>query len=55
MQFGSFLLLQSPSAQRSENIFSRGVELAQAADELGFTMFGVQNIIFQPMAICRAR
>ena len=35
MQFGTFLLLQSPSAQPSEVIFGRGTEFAQAADELG--------------------
>jgi alkanesulfonate monooxygenase SsuD/methylene tetrahydromethanopterin reductase-like flavin-dependent oxidoreductase (luciferase family) len=36
MDFGTFLLLQSPSAKSSEEIFNRGVEIAQAADELGF-------------------
>ena len=36
MQFGTFLLLQSPSALKSETIFNRGIEFAQAADELGF-------------------
>jgi luciferase family oxidoreductase group 1 len=36
MQFGTFLLLQSPSARSSREIFARGVEVAQAAEELGF-------------------
>jgi luciferase family oxidoreductase group 1 len=36
MEFGTFLLLQTPSAQSSETIFQRGVEITQAADELGF-------------------
>ena len=36
MDFGTFLLLQSPSAERSETVFGRGVEITQAADELGF-------------------
>ncbi len=36
MQFGTFLLLQSPSARPSQEIFARGTQLAQTADELGF-------------------
>ncbi len=36
MEFGTFLLLQSPSARPSAEIFGRGVEIAQTADELGF-------------------
>lgn len=36
MDFGTFLLLQSPSARKPEEIFARGTELAQAADKLGF-------------------
>jgi luciferase family oxidoreductase group 1 len=36
MDFGTFLLLQSPSSRSSQEIFSRGVELAQAAETLGF-------------------
>jgi len=36
MDFGTFLLLQSPSSRSSEEIFGRGVELAQAAETLGF-------------------
>lgn len=36
MHFGNFLLLQSPTAKPSNEVFQRGVELAQAADELGF-------------------
>ena len=36
MEFGTFLLLQTPSAESSEEIFKRGVEITQAADELGF-------------------
>jgi luciferase family oxidoreductase group 1 len=36
MNFGTFLLLQSPSARPSPEIFARGVEMAQAAETLGF-------------------
>ena len=36
MNFGTFLLMQSPSARSSAEIFSRGVEIAQAAETLGF-------------------
>jgi len=36
MDFGIFLLMQSPSARSSQEIFARGVELAQAAESLGF-------------------
>tara|TARA_B100001123_G_C15260883_1_gene1006534 strand:+ start:534 stop:1559 length:1026 start_codon:yes stop_codon:yes gene_type:complete len=36
MDFGTFLLLQSPTAKTHEEIFSRGTELAKAADKFGF-------------------
>jgi luciferase family oxidoreductase group 1 len=36
MDFGTFLLLQSPSAKSHAEIFARGVGIAQAADRLGF-------------------
>src|SRR5258705_6554040 len=36
MDFGTFLLMQSPSACTSQEIYSRGVEVAQAAEALGF-------------------
>jgi len=36
MEFGTFLLLQTPSAQPSDVIYARGVEITQAAEELGF-------------------
>jgi len=36
MEFGTFLLLQSPAAEPSETVFERGIEITQAADELGF-------------------
>jgi alkanesulfonate monooxygenase SsuD/methylene tetrahydromethanopterin reductase-like flavin-dependent oxidoreductase (luciferase family) len=36
MEFGIFLLLQSPSARSSKEIFTRGIEIAQAAETLGF-------------------
>ncbi len=36
MDFGTFLLLQSPSARPPADIFYRGVEITQAAEELGF-------------------
>ncbi len=36
MEFGTFLLMQSPSAASSEELYQRGTEIAQAADEFGF-------------------
>src|SRR6185503_10272916 len=36
MNFGTFLLMQSPSHRSSQEIFARGVEMAQAAESLGF-------------------
>jgi alkanesulfonate monooxygenase SsuD/methylene tetrahydromethanopterin reductase-like flavin-dependent oxidoreductase (luciferase family) len=36
MNFGTFLLMQSPSARSSQEIYSRGLDLAQAAEALGF-------------------
>ncbi len=36
MEFGTFLLLQSPSAEPPEVIYERGVEITQAAEDLGF-------------------
>src|ERR1051325_8873488 len=36
MEFGTFLLMQSPSARPSQEIYSRALEIAQAAETLGF-------------------
>src|SRR5919109_5005761 len=36
INFGTFLLMQSPSARSSQEIYARGLEIAQAADTLGF-------------------
>lgn len=36
MDFGTFLLLQSPSARSSQEIYARGLDMAQAAEALGF-------------------
>src|SRR3989442_9773991 len=36
MNFGTFLLMQSPSARTSQEIYARGVEMAKAAEALGF-------------------
>ena len=36
MEFGTFLLLQSPSADTPAAIYERGVEITQAAEDLGF-------------------
>jgi alkanesulfonate monooxygenase SsuD/methylene tetrahydromethanopterin reductase-like flavin-dependent oxidoreductase (luciferase family) len=36
MDFGTFLLLQSPSARPSAEMYARGIEIAQAAETLGF-------------------
>ena len=36
MDIGTFLLMQSPSARSSEEVYARGLEQAQAAEALGF-------------------
>ena len=36
MDFGTFLLLQSPTARPHAEIYSRATEIAQTADEMGF-------------------
>ncbi|MFM9940446.1 MAG: LLM class flavin-dependent oxidoreductase [Hyphomicrobiaceae bacterium] len=36
MDFGTFLLLQSPTARPPQEIFGRAIDIAQAADRLGF-------------------
>src|SRR5215210_6326823 len=36
MDIGTFLLMQSPSARTSQEIYTRGIELAQAAETLGY-------------------
>jgi luciferase family oxidoreductase group 1 len=36
VNFGTFLLMQSPSARSSEEIYGRALDTAQAAEELGF-------------------
>ncbi len=36
MNFGTFLLMQSPSARSSHEIYTRAVDMAQAAERLGF-------------------
>jgi luciferase family oxidoreductase group 1 len=36
INFGTFLLMQSPSARASEEIFSRAIDIGQAAESLGF-------------------
>ena len=36
MEFGTFLLLQSPSADAPDAIYRRGIEITQAAEDLGF-------------------
>jgi len=36
MNFGTFLLMQSPSAQSSEEMYARAIEHAQCAESLGF-------------------
>jgi len=36
VEFGTFLLLQSPSAEPTDVAYRRGVEITQAAEELGF-------------------
>jgi luciferase family oxidoreductase group 1 len=36
VNFGTFLLMQSPSARSSQEIFSRAIDIAQTAEGLGF-------------------
>src|SRR5205809_7658056 len=36
LNFGTFLLMQSPSGESSTDMYARAVELAQASEELGF-------------------
>lgn len=36
IEFGTFLLMQSPSARPSPEVYARGLEIAQAAEGLGF-------------------
>ena len=36
MEFGTFLLMQSPSARSSQEIYTRALDIAQAAEALGF-------------------
>ena len=36
INFGTFLLMQSPSACSSQEMYARAIEIAQAAEALGF-------------------
>ena len=36
MDIGTFLLMQSPTARPSQEVYARGIEQAQAAEELGY-------------------
>jgi len=36
VEFGTFLLLQSPSAETPDAVYRRGIEITQAAEDLGF-------------------
>jgi hypothetical protein len=36
VEFGTFLLLPSPSAEATDVVYRRGVEITQAAEDLGF-------------------
>src|SRR3954467_8384439 len=36
MDIGTFLLMQSPGARPSQEVYARGIEQAQAAEDLGF-------------------
>ena len=36
MDIGTFLLMQSPSARPSQEVYARGIEQAQAAETLGY-------------------
>src|ERR1700680_2278280 len=36
LNFGTFLLMQSPSARSSQEIFSRALDIGQATESLGF-------------------
>src|SRR6186997_771371 len=36
MDIGTFLLMQSPTGRPSQEVYARGIEQAQAAEELGY-------------------
>src|SRR3979409_2093012 len=36
LNFGTFLLMQSPSARSAQEIFDRALDIGQAAEDLGF-------------------
>ena len=61
MEFGTFLLLQSPSAEPTDVVYRRGVEITQAAEELGFRNmwlaehhFSTYGYISRPVMFARA-
>jgi alkanesulfonate monooxygenase SsuD/methylene tetrahydromethanopterin reductase-like flavin-dependent oxidoreductase (luciferase family) len=41
MEFGIFLLMQSPDGRPSAEIYARAIEIAEAAEDLGFAKFWV--------------
>ena len=54
MKFGTFLLLQSPTARPPEEIFARGVRIGQAADRLGYEYsLSVAGVATPPVSLRR--
>src|SRR4029453_9029615 len=48
LNFGTFLLMQSPSMRPSQEIYSRAVDIAQAAETLGFRNVWLAEHHFSP-------
>ena len=52
MEFGVFLLMQSPSGRPSAEIYGRAIEIAQASEELGFSKLWVAEHHFLNYSYC---
>src|SRR4029450_1021316 len=48
MNFGTFLLMQSPSARSSREIYARAIEMALTAERLGFNNIWLAEHHFSP-------
>jgi len=53
VEFGTFLLLQSPAAEPPEIVYQRGVEITQAAEDLGFNNMWLAEHHFRATATWR--
>jgi len=52
MEFGVFLLMQSPSGRPAAEIYGRAIEIAQASEELGFSKLWVAEHHFLNYSYC---